>query len=553
MKNTLKQLMSSATKTLILVVILFCVNSAVKSQVISTIAGNGIVGYLGDGGFATNAELNLPRGVYVSTTGDVYIADCQNNTIRKITTSTGIITTVAGNGTAGFSGDGGTATSAQLYQPTSVCTDNFGNVYFADCQNNRIRKVTVSTGIITTIAGTTQGYSGDGGLAVDAQFYLPWGICLDDSNNIYIADQLNNRIRKVTISTGIITTIVGTGTAGFSGDGGLAIDAQIAQPCGICIDDIGNIYIADRANVRIRKVSYSDGMISTIAGTGFPGFSGDGWLAISAQFYDVWGISVDVFGNIYIADTDNHRVRKVTISTGIIETIAGNGNGSYSGDGGLATNAELNYPNGVTVDIVGNVYIADRYNNRIRKVSCTTSTYNEVVLDTTYSNNLSSIDTIVGTQIDTIANIIITTTDSMFITTYVNTTTTIKDSTVFTLNQCSGVTDSTMYADTVSSSVVVLDTVLHQSSDTVLINTGVESVGLPSNLKVYPNPFTNEINIDVGDETVDVVLTDALGRMIMQTRGSGYVVLRSNVLSGVYFLRIPYKNKAPVVIKVIAE
>ena len=215
----------------------------------------------------------------VDASGNLYIADTGNNRIRKVS-ATGIITTVAGNGSAGYSGDGGPATSAQLDGPEGVAVDGSGNLYIADTCNNRIRKVS-ATGIITTVAGNgSAGYSGDGGPATSAQLSLPAGVAVDGSGNLYIADSGNNRIRKVS-ATGIITTVAGNGSPGYSGDGGPATSAQLNQPAGVAVDASGNLYIADSSNNRIRKVS-ATGIITTVAGNGFDGYSGDGGPATSA-------------------------------------------------------------------------------------------------------------------------------------------------------------------------------------------------------------------------------------------------------------------------------
>ena len=297
--------------------------------------------------------------------GNVYIADTENNKIRMVT-STGIITTVAGTGIQGSSGDGGAATSAQLYNPQGVSVDISGNVYIADTDNNKIRMVT-SAGIIITIAGTgTAGSSGDGGAATSAQLNKPVGVSAGISGNVYIADWYNHKIRMVT-STGIITTIAGTGIQGSSGDGGAATSAQLYRPKGVCVGISGNVYIADTDNNKIRMVT-STGIIATIAGTGIQGSSGDGGAATSAQLDNPHGVSVGISGNVYIADWYNHKIRMVT-STGLITTIAGTGTAGRSGDGGAATSAQLAYPTGVSVDISGNVHIADWNNNKIRMVA----------------------------------------------------------------------------------------------------------------------------------------------------------------------------------------
>jgi RHS repeat-associated protein len=326
----------------------------VSQGIITTVAGNGESGFSGDGGDATAASLYYPSGIAAASSGDIYIAT--NNSIRKV--SQGIITTVAGNGDYGFSGDGGDATAASLYFPSGVAVDALGDLYIADTYNHRIRKV--SQGIITTVAGNGGlGFSGDGGDATAASLYYPSGVAVDASGDIYIADTWNHRIRKV--SQGIITTVAGNGDYGFSGDGGDATAASLYFPSGVAVDALGDLYIADTQNHRIRKLS--QGIISTAAG----GNMRDGVSSTSASLYYPSGVAVDALGDLYIADTQNHRIRKV--SQGIITTVAGNGGPGFSGDGGDATAASLSSPSGVAVDALGDLYIADTYNHRIRKVS----------------------------------------------------------------------------------------------------------------------------------------------------------------------------------------
>ena len=334
------------------------------SGIITTVAGQGITGFNGDGGLASLAEVHHPSGVAVNPSGNIYIAELYTHRIRKVDTSGGI-TTVAGNGTFGFSGDGGPATAAELNQPSSVAVDSAGNIYIADSYNNRIRKVDTSGGITTVAGNGTFGFSGDGGPATAAELNQPSSVAVDSAGNIYIADSYNNRIRKVDTSGGI-TTVAGNGTFGFSGDGGPATAAELNQPSSVAVDSAGNIYIADSANNRIRKVDTSGG-ITTVAGNGTFGFSGDGGPATAAELNQPEGMAVDSAGNIYIADYYNNRIRKVDTS-GAITTVAGNGTKGFSGDGGSATSTELNYPTGVAVDSSGNIYIADSYNNRIREV-----------------------------------------------------------------------------------------------------------------------------------------------------------------------------------------
>ncbi|MBW7474827.1 cadherin-like beta sandwich domain-containing protein [Paenibacillus oenotherae] len=330
---------------------------------IYTVAG-GEYGDSGDGGAAVDAELSGASAVAVDGSGNLYIADTGNNKIRKVLTN-GSIITVAGSGGYDYSGDGDLATSAQLRSPSGVAVDVEGNLYIADKYNNRIRKVDTS-GIISTIAGTGgNDYSGDGGLAVAAQLSSPGGVAVDSEGNLYIADTSNHRIRKVD-ADGIITTVAGSDDSGFSGDGGSAITARLYYPDAVAADSHGNLYIADTYNNRIRKVDTS-GIMSTVAGSsGVDGYSGDGGPAVSAQLNEPEGVTVDGSGNLYIADTDNNRIRKVN-PNGNITTLVGTGAANYSGDGGPGMLAEIDSPSGLVVDSSGNLYIADKYNYAIRK------------------------------------------------------------------------------------------------------------------------------------------------------------------------------------------
>jgi trimeric autotransporter adhesin len=334
---------------------------SVSAGVISTVAGNGVLGFTGDNGPAVNAQLNVPNGIALDAAGNLYIADYNNNCVRKV--AAGVISTIAGKGTPGFSGDGGLATQAQLNLPYVVTVDSTGNLYIADFGNNRLR-VVAANGVIYTAAGNgTAGFSGDNGSPLSAQLHFPSGIAFDTAGNLYFADYENNRVRE--LSAGAITTVAGDGTAGFSGDSGSAIAAQLNQPSAVAFDSAGNLYIADTGNNRIRKVTGTT--ITTFAGNGTAGYSGDSGAAAGAELNQPSGIAFDSAGNLYIADSANNRVRKV--AGGTITTAAGKGTAGFSGDSGSAAAAQLSNPSDVVVDSTGNIYIADSGNNRVRKVA----------------------------------------------------------------------------------------------------------------------------------------------------------------------------------------
>jgi uncharacterized protein (TIGR03437 family) len=339
-----------------------------QTYTITTVAGNGTPGFSGDNGPATSAQLNSPNGVALDSAGNLYVAD--NVRIRLV--SSGVITSVAGGGTS--LGDNGPATIAQLSVAAGVALDSAGNLYIADANYCRIRKV--SNGVITTVAGNgTCGFGGDNGPAISAQLSYPQSVAVDSGGTLYISDTWNNRVRKV--SNGVITTVAGNGTPGFSGDGGPATSAKLGGDLGditVALDSAGNLYIADANYCRIRKVS--NGVITTVAGNGTCGFGGDNGLATSAELNGNLAVAVDRTGNLYIADYLNYRIRRV--SNGVITTVAGNGTPGFSGDNAPAVNAQLNLPYGMALDSAGKLYIADHGNYRIRVLtpvdpSCTYS------------------------------------------------------------------------------------------------------------------------------------------------------------------------------------
>jgi hypothetical protein len=340
-----------------------------QQYTISTLAGDGAAG----------AFLDNPTSVIVDSAGDVYVGDW-SGFIRKIWVRDGGTTIVAGTGLLGYGGDGGQATNAKIGRSINIALDASGNIYIADGDNNRIRRVDISTGIIDTIAGTgATTDSGDGGLAINAGVFEPSGITVDGESNLYFPSSWT-RVRKLIAGTGIIETIAGQNLTAFSGDDGPAIDALFWDPVPAAVNGARDIYIADFENSRIRLVTASTGIVTTIAGSGpcstggalpiasvcHGGFSGDGGPATLATLNYPSGGALDEDGNFFIADTINHRIRRVDASTGFISTIAGTGVSGFSGDGGPALAAEITFPAGIAVDRWGRVYFADESNNRIR-------------------------------------------------------------------------------------------------------------------------------------------------------------------------------------------
>lgn len=347
-----------------------------ETGIITTVAGNGVRGYGGDEGLATSAELNVVTDFAFDSSGNLYIADNANNRIRKLTIATGIITTVVGNGTAGYSGDNGPAADAELSGPNGIAIDSAGNLFIADYGNNVIRMVTPSTGIINTVVGNgTAGFSGDGGNALSAEMNGPEFIAFDTAGDQYIVDNGNSRIRKVTPS-GTISTVAGNGQTDSTGDGGPATLAGLNPDGGIGVDRFGDIFFSDSANNKIRMVSPTTGLIATVAGDGSAWYCGDGGPAGFAQIQNPQDLALDSAGNIYIADSRNNRIRVIgafvapaTPGAGIIETVAGDDVYGYMTTSGLATAAQFEYPDAIRPDANGNVYVADINVNIVREIS----------------------------------------------------------------------------------------------------------------------------------------------------------------------------------------
>jgi sugar lactone lactonase YvrE len=335
---------------------------------IRTIAGDGTADFGGDGGPATSAQLSDPQAVAVSASGQVYIADDVNCRIRRVDERTGTVTTVAGTGTCGYSGDHGPATSAQLDRPQGVALDRAGNLLIADTFNLRVRKVDVRTGIITTVAGTGgPGPAGDGGSATSARLDLPYGIAVSPSGDIAISQWHAGTVRVINHHTGRIQTVAGAlGRAAALGDGGAATRASLSFPTSVAYGPGDNLYIADVGHFRIRRVNPRTGVITTVAGTGHKGFSGDGRRATIARISRVGGLAVGSDGTVYLSDVDNHRVRQ--IHHGVIRTIAGNGSAALSGDGGSARAAGISDPRGLAIDGSGALHICDASSGRVRVI-----------------------------------------------------------------------------------------------------------------------------------------------------------------------------------------
>lgn len=339
--------------------------SVTPSSVITTVAGKGqVAGFAGDGGPASAALLNMPRDSELGPDGSIYVADTDNNRIRRIAPD-GTITTVAGNGVEGYNGDGIPATSAALWWPHDVFVDDVGNLFIVDSHNNRIREVT-SDGIIRTIVGTgASGSSGDGGLATRARIKQPKSAYL--FNGFLYFTSLENKVRRVDMATGIISTYAGTGTAGYRN--GARLTAQFRTPQRIQLDSLGNVFVADTENHAIRRIDAATGLVTTVAGTGVRGYNGSAGTATTLRLNNPRGIALDGDGLLYIADTGNNRIRQVDLATGYLTTVAGTGAQGFSGDGGPAISARFYQVRGLTVDGSGNLLVADSFNSVLRRIA----------------------------------------------------------------------------------------------------------------------------------------------------------------------------------------
>lgn len=352
------------TRPSTLLLALLLAATPLASDTITTIAGTGDPAFSGDGASAGEATLNRPTGIWFASDSSIYVSDTDNFRIRRISAD-GTITTVVGNGTEGFSGDGGPATDASINKAHGVAVSTDGEIILCDTRNHRIRKV-AADGTISTIAGTgTAAFGGDEGPASEASLNRPHGLFLDDAGNIFFTDTNNNRVRRID-PMGRISTVAGNGVDESSGDGGFATEAGLRGPVGIVGDTIGTIYISERSGDLIRRIDAA-GTIATVAGTGGRGFAGDAGPALSAELDGPRGLALDSIGNLYMADRVNQRIRKVDMA-GTIATVAGSGERGSGGDEGDPLDAMLNLPWGIAVDQKGNVLITDRENHRVRKV-----------------------------------------------------------------------------------------------------------------------------------------------------------------------------------------
>jgi len=516
----------------VLVLISFLFINQTYAQTIAVYAGNGSAGLiLGDGGPALNGEISVPSGLMLDNSGN--LAVCQQGMIRRIDKITKIITTIAGNDTAssvGLGGDGGPATCSFILYPLDVCFAKNGDFYIADHWYSEVRKVTVVTGIIDTFAGDRNpGSTGDGGPAKQAELNAPWDVCFDTSQHyLYISNQYDYRVRRVDMATNIISAFAGTGVPGYSGDGGLADTAKFSRLLGICMDKSNNMYIGDWDNARIRKVDAITGIVTTVVGNGVLGYGGDGGPAYQAMINKSSFMRFDKCGNLFFTDEDNNRVRRVDVNTNIITTIAGNGTAGYIADSGLAKDIEFNHPIGLAIDSEGNIFISDYYNNRVWR---TTFPYPYIHVSAT-----SEIVTI-GTSITA------TTTvsgggdapqyqwyvDGMPVSGATNSS--------YTYTPANG--DSVWCVLTSNSQCVGTPTATSNMLHILTAPAGVSQV-VASHIILAPNPALNTITITAPVTITDITVIDLLGREVFsrQYNSDNVDVEISELPGGVYFVKV---------------
>ncbi|MES2701236.1 MAG: T9SS type A sorting domain-containing protein [Bacteroidota bacterium] len=510
--------------------VLFLLLLVAKSngQTITTIAGGGTAG-LGDGGLATSASLGVFPGIAFDTAGNIIVATNNQQRVRKINIATGIITTIAGTGISGYSGDGGLATAAKLYYPNHVAVDKRNNIFLAG-HPNRIRKIDGVSGIITTIAGNgTAGFAGDGGPATSALINACEAIAFDASGNLFFSDMMNFRIRMID-TNGIISTVAGDGTLGFSGDGGLATAAQIGNVWDIKFSRCGDLFIGDQNSRRVRKIDMSTGIITTVAGDGGPGSGGDGGPALAASFRP-WYICFDVADNLYIADSN--RIRVIN-NLGIITTLAGNSNCAFSGDGGPATAAQLCQNAEMILNAAGDMLIADAQNFRVRKIAALTPPSSSPIT-TSISITVSPNDTAgIGTSVTFTA---ITTGGTPTSYTWYKNDTIISGASTNTYTYIPVNNDSIRCAvsgnDCSESYVRNSNTIII----TVLPELNVEE--LSSHITISPNPATTQLNIQ-NIAGCTLIICDLFGRQLINTpiHVTSQIIPIDNLPAAVYLIHI---------------
>lgn len=528
-------------KKLIYLVAFLAPLAASSQSVITTIVGNGTAGNSGDGGPATAAQLSGPGGIAFDPAGNMYVSDFYSNVIRKVSTS-GIISTYAGNGLSGFSGDGGPATAARFNGPLKMAFDNIGNLYVADHYNNRVRKIS-TTGVITTVAGTgSLGYSGDGIPATSSSVARPAGVRFSPAGEMYILDYNGSRIRKVSAS-GIISTVAGNGVPASTGDGGPATAAQVKYPFAMEFDASGNLYIAEPEADKVRMIDAA-GIIHPLAGSGVTGLAGDGGPATAAAMDHPAGVTVDLSGNVYITDQYNCRVRKV--SSGLISTIVGTTCG-YSGDGGSPLAASISGSNEVAFDPAGNMILTDNDNHVIRKITtCSAAITGQPENDTVIAGDTATFSVtapISGVgyqwQKNSGSGFVNLTDIPPYSGTHTNTlmiypTSLALDNTIY---RCVVSSESSPCVDTSTQALLAVDTAG---------TTWDRSDHLNSTVVIFPNPANGAFSIFCSRTSAcELSLTDAIGKTVFREK---YPTVPSQVNieslpAGIYLVRMSFENE----------
>ncbi len=533
-------------RKILIIIIFFPVIAIAQTGYIITVAGTGTSGYSGDGGPATSAAVGSGlEGIVFDNVGNYYFTiGGTNEKIRKVT-SGGIINTIAGTGTAGYNGDNIPATSAQLNAPTFIISDKNNNIYFSDVVNNRIRKINTITGIITTIAGNgTSGYSGDGGPATSCTLKNPSGICFDKIGNLLIADAGNYRIRQVD-TNGIIHPYAGNGNNIFSIDGVLADTTSLTNLNGLCIDTVNNLYISE--GIEVFKINPSTKIIYKIAGNGIVGNAGDGGPATSASLGTIRSVAISQSGELFLSDkTGLSVIRKIDVA-GIIHHVAGTGVGGFNGDGILADTAQLYQPRGITFDLCGNLYLADNGNYRIREVM-------QPVILTTPTITLSGItNTTVGTIVTVTATV--TNAGSSYNIEWFNHSIQFTTTTVPYVTYTKGAGTDTITAKVVSTATYgCYDSTTSAGHVITADPTGITRFS-STTITIYPNPANDVIHIDGVITNAHYSLSTIVGAILQQgflSKGNNSLPIRSLPV-GMYLLEINGNEGERTITKIIKQ